>query len=208
MLILLLKGLILGFSIAAPVGPIGLLCIQRSLHDGLRIGLLTGLGAALADGVYGLIAGLGLTAVSSWLIEYQSWIQCLGGLFLIYLGIQFLRKKATPESKAKYETSGIKALSSTFLLTITNPMTVLSFIAVFAGLGLGSGKTNFIHAFALVFGIVAGSALWWLILSTSVAHILRHKLSSRALLGINKFSGLIMLALGVLAIFETVKPLF
>src|SRR6185295_11026735 len=88
MLALFLKGLIIGFAIAAPVGPIGVLCIQRSLHDGFKIGLMTGFGAALADGTYGLIAGFGLTALSSLLIDHQFWIRLIGGLFLLYLGIK------------------------------------------------------------------------------------------------------------------------
>src|SRR5579872_6395957 len=90
MITLFIKGLIIGFAIAAPVGPIGILCIQRSLHDGFKIGLMTGMGAALADGTYGLIAGFGLTAISSMLITYQFWIQIIGGLFLFYLGIKIL----------------------------------------------------------------------------------------------------------------------
>ena len=88
MLSLFIKGLIIGFAIAAPVGPIGVLCIQRSLHNGFKIGLMTGLGAAFADGSYGLIAGFGLTALSSLLINHQFLIRLVGGLFLIYLGIK------------------------------------------------------------------------------------------------------------------------
>src|SRR5579863_5838660 len=98
MVTLFLKGLIIGFAIAAPVGPIGILCIQRSLHDGFKIGLLTGLGAAFADGTYGLIAGFGLTAVSSFLIAYQFWIRLIGGLFLLYLGIKLFF--TTPKEKS------------------------------------------------------------------------------------------------------------
>src|SRR5690349_8507582 len=90
MLIFFLKGLLIGLAIAAPVGPIGILCIQRSLQEGFKIGLFTGLGAAMADGTYGLMAGFGLTAISSLLVSYQFWIRILGGLFLLYLGIKLL----------------------------------------------------------------------------------------------------------------------
>src|SRR3990167_10844249 len=90
MTMLFLKGLLIGFAIAAPVGPIGVLCIQRSLHDGFKVGLMTGLGAALADGTYGLIAGFGLTAISSLLVAQQFWIRVIGGLFLLYLGIKLI----------------------------------------------------------------------------------------------------------------------
>ena len=95
MFALFIKGLIIGFAIAAPVGPIGILCIQRALHDGFKIGLMTGMGAALADGTYGLIAGLGLTAISSILIDHQFWIRLIGGLFLLYLGIKLFANAAT-----------------------------------------------------------------------------------------------------------------
>src|SRR5580765_8151140 len=98
MVTLFLKGLIIGFAIAAPVGPIGILCTQRSLHDGFKIGLMTGLGAALADGTYGLIAGFGLTALSSLLIAQQFWIRVIGGLFLLYLGIKLILSPARTKS--------------------------------------------------------------------------------------------------------------
>lgn len=92
MLLFFFKGLAIGLAIAAPVGPIGVLCIQRSLHDGFKIGLMTGLGAALADGFYGLVAALGLTAISSLLITQQFWIRLIGGLFLLYLGLRLFFK--------------------------------------------------------------------------------------------------------------------
>jgi threonine/homoserine/homoserine lactone efflux protein len=199
----LLKGLVIGFAIAAPVGPIGILCIQRSLRDGFKMGLSTGLGAAFADGVYGLIAAFGLTSISSLLISHQYWIRLIGGLFLIYLGIKiFLSssfKKSTNVSNMK-EKSVLHAWSTTFILTLTNPMTILSFIAVFAGLGLGAQQTNYTHATILVVGIILGSTLWWLLLSGGVAFILYHKLNDKSLQKINWMSGIIMLIFGVLAI--------
>src|SRR4029077_8267163 len=101
MLPLFIKGLIIGFAIAAPVGPIGILCIQRSLHDGFKIGLMTGMGAALADGTYGLIAGFGLTAISALLIHYQIAIRIIGGLYLLYLGIKLILTKPRDRSNIK-----------------------------------------------------------------------------------------------------------
>src|ERR1700733_1886666 len=146
MLIFFIKGLIIGFAIAAPVGPIGVLCIQRSLHDGFKIGLMTGLGAALADGTYGLIAGFGLTALSSLLITYQFWIRLIGGLFLLYLGIKLFFAPPRERSAGNSDKSPWHAFITTFLLTITNPATILSFIAIFAGLGLGTTSNDFAHA--------------------------------------------------------------
>lgn len=201
MLALFLKGLIIGFAIAAPVGPIGILCIQRSLHDGFKVGLMTGLGAALADGCYGLVAGLGLTAISSLLVSQQFWIRLLGGLFLIYLGIKTLitppRDKAASGNSDK---SPWHACVTTFFLTLTNPMTILSFVAVFAGLGLGSTNSNYMQATLLIIGITIGSACWWLLLSSGIAFILHHRVSSKTMRIINILSGLIMLVFGIFAL--------
>ncbi len=196
---LFLKGLIIGFAIAAPVGPIGVLCIQRSLHNGFKIGLMTGLGAALADGVYGLIAGFGLTAISSFLISYQFWVRLIGGLFLIYIGIKTLLTPPTTERKAQPDKSALHAFVTTFFLTLTNPATILSFIAVFAGLGLGTVNTDYGHAVVLVSGIILGSAVWWILLSGGVAFILHHKVPPSFMRIINVISGLIILVFGILA---------
>lgn len=201
MLGLFLKGLLIGFAIAAPVGPIGILCIQRSLRDGFKIGLMTGLGAALADGIYGLVAGFGLTAVSSLLVSHQFWIRILGGLFLIYLGVKLL--VAIPKEKSISRTtdkSAWHACATTFLLTLTNPMTILSFVAVFAGLGLGSANGSYIQAILLVAGITLGSAAWWLLLSGGIAFILHHRINTKTMRLINWLSGIIMLAFGIFAL--------
>jgi len=201
MLALFLKGLIIGFAIAAPVGPIGVLCIQRSLHDGFKVGLMTGMGAALADGVYGLVAGFGLTAVSSLLVAQQFWIRLIGGLFLIYLGIKILLTPPRERAAAgDSDRSPWHACATTFFLTLTNPMTILSFVAVFAGLGLGSTSTDYTHAVLLVAGITLGSACWWLLLSGGVAFILHHRVTPKTMQVINSISGIIMLAFGIFAL--------
>lgn len=199
-MLLFIKGIILGFAIAAPVGPIGILCIQRSLHGGLKIGLMTGAGATLADGVFGSIAAFGLTAVSSLLIAEQFWIRSIGGVYLIYLGIKLFFKSPVKKTNTSAEHSSFHALSSTFLLTLTNPMTILSSIAVFAGLGLGTIKTSFFHSLFLVLGIMAGSALWWILLSSSVTFFLHHRLNETMLRTINRMSGFIILGFGFFAL--------
>jgi threonine/homoserine/homoserine lactone efflux protein len=200
MLNLFLKGLLIGFAIAAPVGPIGVLCIQRSLHNGFKIGLMTGLGAALADGTYGLIAGFGLTAVSSFLISYQSWVKLIGGLFLIYLGIKTFFTPPAADKKTRPDKSSFHAFITTFFLTLTNPATILSFVAVFAGLGLGTIHSDYIHALILVSGIILGSTAWWILLSGGVAFVLHHKVPPSFMRVINWISGLIIFVFGVLAI--------
>ena len=200
MFALFLKGLIIGFAIAAPVGPIGVLCIQRSLHNGFKIGLMTGIGAALADGSYGLIAGFGLTALSSFLVAQQFWIRLIGGLFLLYLGIKLFLTPPQERSTGSNDRSLWHAFSTTYLLTITNPATILSFIAIFASLGLKTTSTDYLHAIILVIGITSGSAIWWLLLSGGVAFILHHRLSPAIMRGINRFSGIIILAFGLFAL--------
>lgn len=200
MLVFFIKGLIIGFAIAAPVGPIGVLCIQRSLHDGFKIGFVTGIGAAIADGVYGLIAGFGLTAISSFLVTQQYWIRLIGGLFLLYLGVKPFMAPPGNKSSGKNDRSPWHAFITTFFLTLTNPATILSFVAVFAGLGLVAESTNYLDALSLVSGITLGSACWWLLLSGGVAYILHHRLSPALLRGINHFSCIIMFVFGLYAL--------
>jgi threonine/homoserine/homoserine lactone efflux protein len=191
----LMKGTVMGFSIAAPVGPIGVLCIRRSLADGQRMGLVTGLGAATADAAYGCVAGFGLTAISGFLIGQKIWLGLLGGLFLCYLGIRtFMGNPA--QGAAESRASGLlSAYLSTLFLTLTNPMTILSFMAVFAGLGLVT-SSDYFAASALVGGVFVGSALWWLLLSSSVA-LLESRLDSDWMRVVNRLSGLVILVFGI-----------
>ncbi|HLP03312.1 MAG TPA: LysE family transporter [Opitutaceae bacterium] len=194
--LLLSKGALIGFSIAAPVGPIGLLCIRRSLCDGWRAGLATGLGAATADSVYGCVAGLGLTVVSGFLIEHRATLAILGGAFLCWLGLRALRTPAAEQTAPAAETGIGGAFFTTFLLTLTNPMTILAFVAVFSGLGLagqleGSG--------ALIVGVFLGSAAWWLLLSSGVA-VLRTRIGPAWMRVVNCGSGLLLCAFGVYSV--------
>ena len=193
------RGALLGFSIAAPVGPIGVLCIRRTLAEGRMTGLATGLGAAAADGVYGAIAALGLTWITSLLVHQQNWIRALGGAFLLWLGVTtFLARPA--ERAADSSAGGIAAaFATTFALTLTNPMTILSFVAVFAGLGLGAGASASPGAaLSLVLGVVLGSAAWWLLLSAGV-DLLRARFDERGLSWVNRISGTVITAFGLLA---------
>jgi threonine/homoserine/homoserine lactone efflux protein len=157
----LLEGLVIGFSIAAPVGPIGMLCIRRTLAEGRLSGIASGLGAATADAVYGCVAALGLTFISNILIDQQVWLRLIGGLFLCYLGIKTFLARPTKRAALTKGNGLVGAYASTFFLTLTNPMTILSFSAIIAGLGLASAGRNFISAGALVLGVFIGSSLWW-----------------------------------------------
>jgi threonine/homoserine/homoserine lactone efflux protein len=185
-----LKGFIIGFSIAAPVGPIGMLCIQRTLAYGRLTGLLSGLGAASADLLYGLISGLGLTVISAFLISGQFWLQIGGIIFLTYLGIRaFLTVPAANEVEAQ-PISPWKAYITTFGLTLTNPITIISFTGIMAGAGITSGDLIWIIAF--VFGVFCGSAGWWLLLTFGVS-LLRTRLTPQSMRWINRFSGAVIL---------------
>jgi threonine/homoserine/homoserine lactone efflux protein len=195
----LLRGLVIGFSIAAPVGPIGVLCIRRTLAKGRVSGLVSGLGAATADAIYGCIAGFGLTFIASILISQQGWFRLIGGAFLCYLGLKtFLTRPA--EQAASAEGNGlVGAYASTFFLTLTNPMTVLSFAAIFAGLGVVSASRNYASAGMLVLGVFIGSALWWLILSGGVS-VFRARFNPHGLQWVNRISGVIITGFGLLAL--------
>jgi len=190
------KGLIIGFAVAAPVGPIGVLCIRRSLAEGREMGLATGLGAAAADAFYGGIAAFGLTAISNLLVGQRFWLGLLGGLFLCYLGIRtFTSEAAAGTAETRNNGSLLAAFVSTFFLTITNPTTILSFVAVFAAFGLAASPT-YLSAATLVLGVFFGSAAWWLLLSTGVA-LFRSAMGPDWIRTINRLSGIVIIAFGL-----------
>lgn len=197
-----LRGLVIGFSIAAPVGPIGVLCIRRTLADGRLAGLVSGLGAATADAFYGSLAGFGLTLISNFLVSQQRWLRLVGGLFLLYLGIKtFLSAPASnPGQVIKMSSRGLwGAYLSTLLLTLTNPLTILSFAAIFAGLGLVETGGDMLSAGTLVLGVFCGSAAWWLLLSGGVS-LLRKRVTPGMLRWVNRLAGVVIIAFGILAL--------
>jgi threonine/homoserine/homoserine lactone efflux protein len=201
----LARGALLGFSIAAPVGPIGVLCIRRTLADGRLMGLATGLGAAAADGVYGALAALGLTAVTGALVGASTIVRLIGGVLLLVMAWRVWTAPA-PERAANVSASGLLgAFGSTFLLTISNPMTILSFLAVFAGLGIGSTHGRPLAGLLLVLGVIVGSAAWWFLLSAIVS-LLRAKFDSRAMRWVNRVSAGVIAAFGVVAIASLAAP--
>jgi threonine/homoserine/homoserine lactone efflux protein len=195
---LFLRAFIIGISIAAPVGPIGVLCIRRTLANGRLAGFVSGLGAATADMVYGAIAAFGLTAVTGLLVENAFWLRIVGGLFLLYLGVKtFLENPADKPAQAS-QGGLLSVYTSTFFLTITNPMTILSFAAIFAGTMLGKTTGS---PLVMVAGVFAGSAFWWLGLSFGVG-ILRDRLTQTHMAWINRISGAIIIAFGIYALFS------
>ena len=194
------RGLIIGFSIAAPVGPIGVLCIRRTLNEGRLAGFLSGMGAASADMFYGAVAAFGLTAVQDLLIGQSNWLRILGGFFLLYLGAKTFFAKPSEEAVKSARGGLFGAYLTTFFLTITNPITILSFLAIFAGLRLGNMDGNYASASVMVLGVFLGSAVWWLALSTGVS-FLREKFTPNILVWVNRLAGIIIFVFGLLALF-------
>ncbi len=203
---LLVRGLLIGMAIAAPVGPIGVLCIRRTLAEGRPVGFVSGLGAASADAVYGSVAAFGLTAVSGALIASQFWLRLVGGLFLLVLGLRTFRAPVADRPAAAGGRGLLGAYASTFALTLTNPMTILSFAAVFAGLGIAGARGDYLQAAGLVAGVFLGSATWWLALSQGVG-LLRNRLGANAFRWINRLSGVVIFVFGVVALASLVEPL-
>jgi threonine/homoserine/homoserine lactone efflux protein len=197
---MLLRGFIFGLSIAAAVGPMSVLCMQRTLSKGRLYGLISGMGIATADALYGCIAGFGLTVITTLLIKQQLWIHLVGGLFLAYLGFKTLLAKPADRAEASEAKNFPSAYISTLLLTLTNPSTILSFVVIFAGIGVGTeGARNFLSAVLVVGGVFLGSALWWFLLTWGIS-LLREKFTDRWLRWINRLSGSIIVLFGLFAL--------
>lgn len=196
MISLIIYGIIVGILVSAPIGPIAVLCVQRSLNLGFKAGFITGLGSALADGVFGLISACGLTFISDQLTKYQTELQCLSGFILLYLGIkQYLKNPKTPHIK-EYQQSPWSFLIGAFLLSLSNSAAILLFFAVLAALGLDHLKLSLLDGGILIISIVLGSSLVWLILSATIAFILKKHINSYAMRFINFVFGTTFLILG------------
>jgi threonine/homoserine/homoserine lactone efflux protein len=181
---------------AVPVGPIGIMCIRRTLMKGRLSGLVSGLGVATADAVFGCIAGFGLTFISDFLISQQVWLRLIGGLFLCILGLKISLAKLV-EREVPSEGKGLLgAYTSMFFLTLTYPMTILIFLGIFAGLGVGDTKDSYISIAALVLGVFTGSLLWWVILSSAINKF-RDKFGAQGLQWINRISGIFIIGFGL-----------
>jgi threonine/homoserine/homoserine lactone efflux protein len=198
---LFVKGLVFGFILAATVGPMWVLCFRRTIASGALVGLVSGMGIATADGIYGAIAAFGLTAVSGFLLGYGFWIGLVGAALLIYLGIKALTAKPTTLEEEKTVRTGLaRAFFSTLGLTLTNPPTILAFAAIFASLGLVS-TADYAAAAWIVLGVFLGSAAWWSILAAGAGR-LRGRLSPRLARGINLASGISILGFALWQVTE------
>jgi threonine/homoserine/homoserine lactone efflux protein len=193
LLVTFLKGLAIGFAMAVPVGPVGLLCIRRTLNYGLRIGLMSGFGAALADALFALVAAAGLAALTDFLLAVETELRCAGGAFLVLLGIWTFRKRPQPEGTTRRAHG---AVATTFLLTLTNPMTLLAFLGFFVTFGVSVTGGLLLGVAVLVGGVFLGSGLWWSLLCVGIGEV-RHRIDDNLLLWINRGSAVAIAAFGV-----------
>ncbi len=195
-LIIFLKGIFIGFALAVPIGPIGIMCIRKTLNEGRLRGLIVGLGAATADLLYGCVAAFGITFISNTLVSQRIWIRLVGGVLLLYLGIRTFLKLPT-NTVIPINSNGIlRSYLTAFILTLTNPLTIFAFIAVFAALGFGNDLGNF-TASVLVAGVFIGSCLWFLSLSSGVM-LFRKKLDLTGLKWVNRIAGILIIISGVI----------
>lgn len=196
LLIFLLKGLVVGIIIAVPVGPVGIMCLRRTILEGKLAGFISGLGAATADAMFGFIAAFGLTFISDLLIGYHQWLRIAGGLYLLYIGGRALL--TAPEVKTGTEPDAeslLRDFLSSFALTLTNPITILVFLGIFSAIGLSGERATLSRAAILVLGVWLGSLLWWLALSFGLGSLFR-SFEPRHLRWINRGSGTILLLSG------------
>jgi threonine/homoserine/homoserine lactone efflux protein len=192
------RGFVIGFTVAMAVGPMSVLTMRRTIAHGRLYGLVSGLGIATADASYGAVAAFGLTAVTTALVGARAALGLIGGAFLIWLAIRTLRARPATTAAPADDRPGLPAAYlSIYGLTMTNPMTILSFAAIFAGFGLTGGGP--LDAALLTVGVFLGSSLWWVVLTTTVG-LLRTRLTPSVLVWINRVSGAVLLVFGGLAI--------
>ena len=200
------KGLFAGMAVAAPVGPIGILCIQRSLAKGREYGLVSGLGAASADALYGFIAASGLIFIQSFMREHQNWFQSVSALFLLILGFRTFFSHPPPQERPIHGLGLLRAFTSSFFLALS-PVTFLSITMVFVGFRVSQLDGNFLHSGLLVGGVFLGSASWWLILAGGMGW-LRAKSDHNVLVWVNRIGGVILASFGILILIKMLSVSF
>lgn len=204
-IILIAKGIFVGFVIAAPVGPVGILCIHRTLHLSLSAGLLAGLGAAFADTIFGAVAAFGLSFVADFFLTHESWLRLVGGILLVAIGIETMLKKAPKARTGDDEDDDPKhphyfsSFIRTFMLTITNPITILAFGPIFVAADAVVKDGDLVAAWTLIAGVFAGSQLWWFMLCTGT-HLGRRHITETRMQWVNRISGVIIVMFGVMAV--------
>jgi threonine/homoserine/homoserine lactone efflux protein len=198
-IILFAKGAAAGLAIAAPVGPVGVLCVRRTLESGRLAGLVSGLGAAVADALFGAVAAFGLTLVSDWMAAHETPLRAVGGTLLLALGLRAFRARPAEAGAAMAAGGWGRTFASTFVLTATNPITIVAFLGIFGALGIGAAMADRYLAAVLVAGVFLGSSLWWLALAGG-AGMLRPWLDRGGMAGVGRVSGAILLAFALWAL--------
>lgn len=206
MLNFFLKGWLIGFSVAMPLGPIGIVCLQHTLLRGMLYGIVAGLGVAVADALYGILAGLSVTIISSFLITYQLWLQVAGVVFLWYFGVSFLREQPAKNDTEATKMSLKRVFLTTFALTFSNPMTVLCFVGIYAGLGVCSPEEGLMPVLITASGVLIGSTAWWLLLSGGVT-ILGRRFNRLPAHWLNRAAGMTILMFAFIASLTTLKQI-
>jgi len=202
---LLIEGILIGIMVAVPVGPLGLLCINRALATGALCGLFSGLGVATADALAAGIAALGISLVSGFLTDHQVLLRLGGGCLLCYLGLKIYRTKPAVQTPSGNVNGLAAAYATTFLLTLSNPVTILSFIAIYAGWQVESLHGHYLAAAVLTLGVFCGSALWWVLLFLGMTTF-PDRFSLQTLGWIHRVSGALITGFG-LVLLLSLSPL-
>ncbi|MCF6366416.1 MAG: LysE family translocator [Bacteroidales bacterium] len=203
----IIKGVAIGILVSIPVGPVAVLAIQRSLNKGFKSGFITGIGAASADIVYAVIAGFSITFISDFLIENQTYIRIIGGLFLILIGYRIFISNPAKQIR-KLRTKGnnyYKDFFTSFLVTVSNPLTILAFGAIFASFNMVDKESGTFSVFILIITVFSGAAFWWIAL-TAITTIFKNKIRLRNLLWINRITGVLIVLFAVLLIISAFIP--
>jgi threonine/homoserine/homoserine lactone efflux protein len=198
-LAILARGILIGVAVAAPVGPIGLLCIRRTLQGGVLMGFVTGLGAAVADGMFGAVAAFGVQFVTEWLTGHQTGFKLVGGLVMLAIAVKGFTAPPHPREINRDIRTVLGGFAVGLALTLTNPITIFGFVAIFAGLGLGGDLTTDHEAGVLVLGVFLGSVLWFMTLCGGVA-LVRHRISDGIFKRINQGAAVLLAGFGVYAL--------
>ena len=205
-LFLISSGIVIGLVVAVPIGPVNLICIRRTLAYGSVNGFFSGLGAALGDGVFAVVTAFGLTAISQWIEGYSTPLRLIGGLMLLGFGlhifnadVSLLREAEGEQGRDNGSSSLFRTIASTFALTITNPATLFGFAALFAGLGSLTGRASFLDAAITVVGVVAGSTMWWFLLTTIVG-IFHQRIDTGVMRNLNHVFGVAVTGFGLVVL--------
>lgn len=198
--ILLIKCIVSGFLLAAPIGPVNLICIRYTLSEGRISGLMVGMGAALADALYGAAAAAGLSILTAFISQYDTVFRWGGGVFIILLGIATFLAQPDSESGRKNSKHSLYSLcAGVFFLTLTNPVTIFTFIAVFSSFGIAMLVIDLSTTLLATLGVFIGSALWWCAL-TSIVCLFRSRVTPHIIVRTNKIAGIIIILLGIVSI--------